>query len=342
MAASMVAFASPARGQPVEAHRAEARLHYARGVAEYNLRHFDAAIVEFQAAYRLRSDPAFLFNLGQTYRLIGRLQDALFSYQRYLVAEPDGRQAADARNRVEEIKRALARPSDLPTSPAGPAPAPEPALATPVESGPPSASALHAQPPAIVRPRPTEGSLAGAPIGPAPASSFVVTVAFGVSRPEFPSPLDPTIPTVAIAAVYRRGTSWGAMEAGLAFSYGRFSYAKNTSGEGTSQFPELLATVAPVWRLSGRWEVSAQAGGGVTWWTGLEGDNPFTFNGVAASGAVPMATLRGSLSARLRLGKGFFLAAEPGYQISFASSGLKATIPHVRTAQAFIHAGFLY
>ena len=52
-------------------NKAAAKEHSSRGTSYYDLGRYDEAIKEFEAAYQLKNDPAFLFNLAQSYRLAG-------------------------------------------------------------------------------------------------------------------------------------------------------------------------------------------------------------------------------------------------------------------------------
>jgi tetratricopeptide (TPR) repeat protein len=62
----------------------EAREHLDRGNKLYNLRSFDDAIAEFKAGAIIEPVPVFDYNLGQAYRQLGKCQDALWHYDRFL------------------------------------------------------------------------------------------------------------------------------------------------------------------------------------------------------------------------------------------------------------------
>ncbi len=74
-----------------------AREHYSRATTAYDLGKFAEAAREFEQAYRLKNDPALLFNIAQAYRFDGRYQQALFSYRAFLRRLP----AASNRRQVE-------------------------------------------------------------------------------------------------------------------------------------------------------------------------------------------------------------------------------------------------
>src|SRR5439155_1654304 len=73
------------------------RERYERGTLRYNLGDFDAAIVEFKAAYEASRAPALLYNLAQAHRLNRDPERALYFYRTYL------REAPDAENRAEAV-----------------------------------------------------------------------------------------------------------------------------------------------------------------------------------------------------------------------------------------------
>ena len=99
----------PARAQP--SPREAARARFDRGQTLYNLGKLDEAIAEFEGAYELDADPAYLFNLAQAHRLRGNRPRALFFYRRYLDLSPDAPNRAEVAERItalEAEQRALA------------------------------------------------------------------------------------------------------------------------------------------------------------------------------------------------------------------------------------------
>jgi hypothetical protein len=74
----------------------KAKVAFQQGLTDYNLNHFDEALTEFEKAYRLKADPAFLFNIAQCHRQLNQPEDAIRSYRAYLRES-----AADAPGRSE-------------------------------------------------------------------------------------------------------------------------------------------------------------------------------------------------------------------------------------------------
>lgn len=140
-----------ALGREGEREQQEARAHYDRGIAHYNLGEFDAAIDEFKQAYALSRAPRLLFNLAQAERLAKRYDQALYSYQTYLRLAPTAENRADVEQWIAEMKARLAERKPVPVAPA-PAEPIKPAASPPVGvTSPPVAVA----PPASPSPAPT-------------------------------------------------------------------------------------------------------------------------------------------------------------------------------------------
>ena len=174
-------------GVSAESDKNAARAEWRQGNVAYNLGHFDDAAKHYEAAYKLVQDPAFLFNIAQSYRMGGKLVQALDLYRAFLRTT-----GADAQNRdtaekfVQEIKRKLeekkeaapiAPPEAVPAKEPTPAPLttpPPPAAATPAEApaaGPSSATLLQVAPVAVPIPSPASPSPASpSPTSPSPAS----------------------------------------------------------------------------------------------------------------------------------------------------------------------------
>ena len=128
-----VAFAPrPARADD-PAMRA-AKRHFERGEKLFALGKFDDALDEYQKAFDARAIPDFLFNIGQCYRNLGDLDQAIFSFKKYLKLEPDAPNKDAVTKLIDELedKRARENGAKLVAAPregGGPAPPPQ---ATPI------------------------------------------------------------------------------------------------------------------------------------------------------------------------------------------------------------------
>jgi hypothetical protein len=113
--------------------RALAREHYQKGSKAFALGAYDEAVAEYSAAYRLRDDPALLYNLAQTHRLANHAPEALRFYKMYLTLQPQAANRSEVEGKIAELqklieqqkKTATAMPPDSVKAPAETSP-PEP------------------------------------------------------------------------------------------------------------------------------------------------------------------------------------------------------------------------
>ena len=101
IAVFFVLSAGAARGADHES----ARDHYMKGTRAYELGLYDEAVAEYMAAYKIKDDPALLFNLAQAHRLANHPAEALRFYRTYLAKVP----TAANRTEVEAKMRAAAQ-----------------------------------------------------------------------------------------------------------------------------------------------------------------------------------------------------------------------------------------
>lgn len=90
----------------------EARAHFKAAEAGKAHGEYQAAAVEYLAAYRLFEHPEFFFDTAEVYRLAGDEQNALTYYEKYLELDPCGRGAAIARSRAGQLHRPIALKQD--------------------------------------------------------------------------------------------------------------------------------------------------------------------------------------------------------------------------------------
>jgi tetratricopeptide (TPR) repeat protein len=145
LACVIVAFsATVARAQ---AGPVGAREHYERGSKAFDLGFYEDAIREYMLAYRLKDDPALLYNLGQANRLAGHLHDALRFYRLYLTKLPGAPERDEVRLKIDELQRAVAQQQKAQTE------LPPDQVLTPLKVAEPAAAShaavqLTAKPPA--------------------------------------------------------------------------------------------------------------------------------------------------------------------------------------------------
>lgn len=147
--------------------KAAARAHYETATRLYQLGEFDEALAEYKAAYVSKPDPAFLFNVGQCHRKLGRIDDAIAAYQGFLKrAEADDPSRAQVEAILRRTQNDAVFREDLEP---GQAAAPVPAWADPFEDAAPVAPAeVSASAP---RSRPASARSLGLTAGPAPSPS---------------------------------------------------------------------------------------------------------------------------------------------------------------------------
>lgn len=130
-----------------------AREHFLKGTRAFELGLYNEAITEYIAAYKAKDDPSILFNLGQSYRLAGRREDALRSYKAYLAKSPEASNRDLVQQRMAELQKQLesTKAEPPPVAPA-PTPPPPPSLALALTTAAaPAAWAVTISPPRLAR-----------------------------------------------------------------------------------------------------------------------------------------------------------------------------------------------
>jgi TolA-binding protein len=165
----------------------DAKARYLSGQSHYNLNEFAEALQDFKEAYRLRPDPAFLFNIAQCERQLGNLEEAIKFYRSYLRNKPETDNKREIEKKIEELKGLVeakkkattgapqsvmppatvddatsgrgsssARAGDADRAPASPPPPATPATSEPAAPAPPAAATpTGAAPPPAAEPAAT-------------------------------------------------------------------------------------------------------------------------------------------------------------------------------------------
>jgi tetratricopeptide (TPR) repeat protein len=94
---------SAARGDDVDL----AREHYRKATNGFELGNFEESIREYAEAYRLKSDPAILYNLGQANRLANHPAEALHFYRMYLSKVPDAPNRSEIESKIDTLGHEL-------------------------------------------------------------------------------------------------------------------------------------------------------------------------------------------------------------------------------------------
>lgn len=128
---------------------ARAKELFEQGTTLFNVGEFDKAIEAWQAGYKEKPDPGFLYNIGQAYRLKGDSQKAIFFYRGYLRNSPKAVNRADVEAKIAQLQKAVneGKPGTPTTTPPAPPPAP-------IASPPPTRPAPVTPPPTVTAPPP--------------------------------------------------------------------------------------------------------------------------------------------------------------------------------------------
>ena len=116
---------------PAPDNKTAAKEHYNRGTSFYDLGKYDDAIREFEAAYQLKNDPAFLYNLAQSYRQAGNHERAVHFYKTYLRYVPNAKNRADIEDKIKTEEQLVAKGPGTTTTPPATTTAPPPTTTTP-------------------------------------------------------------------------------------------------------------------------------------------------------------------------------------------------------------------
>ncbi len=103
LAASPAATATPSAGDATQ----QARAHFNLASAHVERKEYAEAIREFEAAYRLKPAPSFLYNIGVVNQIAGKNAAALDAFQRYLGTQPSREDRLEAERRLAEVQRRL-------------------------------------------------------------------------------------------------------------------------------------------------------------------------------------------------------------------------------------------
>jgi tetratricopeptide (TPR) repeat protein len=201
LAAALLLFAQAAQAAP---HNKQAQAHYARAQAAYDRGDYEEAAREFNAAYALVPRAELLFNLGQTYRALGKLAKARDFWTEYLErAVPHDPYRPTVQKMIAEVSRQIEEEQRKPAPPAEATPPPLVAP-PPVEKTPPLAEAAprgtglaaarkepQKPPPLAVAPPPVEKT-------PPPAEGAARGTGLAAARKE-PQKAPPVAPTARAA-----------------------------------------------------------------------------------------------------------------------------------------------
>lgn len=185
------ALAQTAGKEAPKDNKALAKEHFQRGTSFYDLGRYSEAIREFEAAYQLKNDPAFLYNLAQAYRLVGNPERALHFYRTYLRYVPKAANRAEIEERIEALEKAAAEKGAAQTSPPPVGTTPPPISPPPTTTAPPATTPPTTTPPPATTTPPASPPPSGATAGPPPPAPGAVP-STGADASAAPPPFAPT------------------------------------------------------------------------------------------------------------------------------------------------------
>ncbi len=123
--------------------KARAKPHFETGAKAFRIGELEKAADEFKAAYEACASPLFLYNLGQTYRQLKRIEKAIYSYKQYLSATPpDDERRDEVVALVAKLEKQLADEQRVAAAPAAPPP-PSADSTRAASAGPPTPPAAN-------------------------------------------------------------------------------------------------------------------------------------------------------------------------------------------------------
>jgi len=351
---------------PAVAHADEviARKLFDEGERAYNLGDFAKASELFRKAYEEWPEPAFLFNLAQTYRQAGDCKQASFFYKRFLaLKEQDTKKPIKPELKVEVEKRiveldecvkgeiASKPPTSLDggTGGTGGTGTGSGGTGTGTGSGGTGTGGTQVGTGGTGGDDGTDGGDDGeeptttTDAGP---SKFVLRVLLGTSRLSAGPQIDKKFQfgaTLTGAYPLSLGPKFRLdLGAALWFTPVKWRTTETNPQSGSSSLIGLLANVGPTFQVASKISVRADVGLGLQLFTGLSKmNNPFTEGGATASGALSTFLLRGALSADYQITPNIVATLMPiAFTHSAAPKGFDSSIPNLRTIS--IMAGIAY
>jgi hypothetical protein len=330
------------------ADEASARKKYEAGERAYNLGEFEKAVNLFKDAYAEWAEPAFLFNIAQTYRQQGDCKQALFFYKRFLaLKQNDTRKPikpelqAEVEKRIVELEDCMRRelagkpPDALDSGTSSTHP-------TGTQTGPTSQNASTTT--AQVE-QTDELDDEEEPFEPTPGlQPTMVSARFDAGAAIFGAgELDKaTVFTAALIGGYPLALDDKLrLELGAAFSFAPVPYTTMMNEKGSGNLIGLMANVAPSYALIPKLSARADVGVGLLIFSGLEKGNPFTMSGAAATG--PLSTFHARVAASLDYGvtNNVVITATPiAFSYSPAPKGFAPTISSLTTLSFLVGLGY--
>ncbi len=339
------------------ADMATARQKFSAGERAYNLGEFDKAVSLFKEAYEAEPDPAFLFNIAQSYRQAGDCKEAVFFYKRYLALKQNDIKKplrpevkAEVEKRIVELEECMRRelasrpPDTLDSGGSGTTTNPNATNASGTQTPNGTTTTTTAQ----VGEQTDEGEEDEGeeeePTEPAAQPSMIsVRVNAGAGKLTA-GDLDPPIQFAgAIVGGYPLTLNPKLqLELGAALSFTPVPYTTTMDEKGSGAMIGVLANAAPSYTIIPKLAARLDVGVGALVFSGLgkEG-NPFTNMGAPASGALSTFHARVAASADYAVTPNLVITVTPlAFAYSPAPSGFDESISSLTTLSFMAGVGY--
>jgi hypothetical protein len=354
--AAVVAFVMVIGSVAAFADEATARKDFDAGERAYNLGDFNKAVELFKKAYEEWPEPAFLFNVAQTYRQSGDCKQALFFYKRFLALKQNDTKKPlkpelkrEVENRIGELEECTRReiankppdaldngsnnsttqttttPRNTTTTTTTPTNTAANENDTDTENeeedtGEQPTPGVFERPKTIVA-RLTAGA------GKLTAGELETPIQFfGTIVGGYPLTLAPKFQ----------------LELGAALSFTPVPYTTTMGEHGSGGLVGVMANVSPAYELMPKMVGRLEVGVGAQVFTGLgKMGNPFTDGGMPASGPLSTFLVRVGVSGDYAVTRNVVITATPfAFAYSPAPSGFSSTISSLTTMSFMVGVGY--
>src|SRR6266700_1659943 len=116
-AGTRAAAAAAAAEATTDDKTAQARALSREANALYAVGEFEQAAEKYQSAYKLKPDPALLYNAAQSFRMAGNNEKALLLYKNYAMFYPTAKNIHNAESQISKLQEAIAAQHKAQTQP---------------------------------------------------------------------------------------------------------------------------------------------------------------------------------------------------------------------------------
>ncbi len=116
-AGTRAAAAAAAAEATTDDKTAQARALSQEANALYAVGEFEQAAEKYQSAYKLKPDPALLYNAAQSFRMAGNNEKALLLYKNYAMFYPTAKNIHNAESQISKLQEAIAAQHKAQTQP---------------------------------------------------------------------------------------------------------------------------------------------------------------------------------------------------------------------------------